>query len=245
MSSAANKMLNNFYKQASPSPRLVMRTLLLAEDSFATPLFLIVMDLYGMEALEWAPQTIRLQLERDFHIELPRTSLDKIMAAITIVTTNYFYKNVRKFIDLCNVLSGDDFQPDMFDPADPEEILHGVTEAMLLWPPDQELTDDEFSDEIREYISQVLQVDGIFKPFELLQIAFDGDQSAKVDTDWADDPDMYTAIYESHTTKQSQMKETYLENLQLLSQQLQILQLSNGSTEKMIEQLSSLSSVTR
>jgi hypothetical protein len=198
------------------------------------------MDLYGQEALEWAPETIRMELEQDFQLQLPKSSLDKVMAAITIVTTNYFYKDVTRFIQLCNILAGDDFQPDEFDPADAGEILLGITEAMLLWPPDGDADDTEFSEEIRGYIGQVLNEQGIVKPFDVLRLALDGDQSTRVDTALADDPEMYSAVWSSQQSRTDELRSVYLENVQALAQQLSILPLTHGSTEKAVQQLQSL-----
>lgn len=245
MDSAANHLLRQMIKQGesgltkAPS-KAIIRTLLLSDDAHATPLFLLVMDLYGQEALEWAPETIRMELEQDFQLQLPKSSLDKVMAAITIVTTNYFYKDVTRFIQLCNVLAGDDFQPDEFDPADAGEILLGITEAILLWPPDGDADDTEFSEEIRGYIGQVLNEQGIVKPFDVLRLALDGDQSTRVDTTYADDPEMYSAVWSSQQSKTDELRSVYLENVQALAQQLSILPLNHGSTEKAVQQLQSL-----
>lgn len=243
---AATNLLRQMLKQANSSlskplaPKAVQRALLLSEESFATPLLLMVMDQYGPEALQWSPETIRMELEQDFHLKLPKATLDKIMAAISIVTTNTFYKDVTRFIELCNILSGDDFQPDEFEPADAEEMLIAITEALLLWPPDDDPEDTEFSPEIREYIRQVLGQQGILKPFDVLRLAFSGDESAKVDVEFADDPEMYSAIYETQQSKTDELKITYLENMSALTQQLQLLPLQQGTTENAVIQLNSL-----
>lgn len=222
------------------APKAIQRALLLSEDAYATPLFLLVMDLYGPEALNWAPETLRMELEQDFQLRLPKATLDKIYAAITIVTSNYFYKDVTRFIELCNILAGDDFQPDEFEPADAEEMLIAITEAMLLWPPDDDTEDTEFSEEIREYIKQVLGEQGILKPFDILRLAFDGDQASRVDVEYADDPEMYAAIYETQQSKTDELRQIYLENVAALTQQLQVLPLQNGSTADAVRQLLSL-----
>lgn len=218
------------------NPKAAARALLLSDETFASPLFLIVMDKYGEEALQWAPETIRRELEDDFQLELPKESLDKIMAAISVVTTNFFYKDVTKFIEICNIFAGDDFQPDEFDPADADEILLGITEALFLWPPDDD-AESQFSEEIREYISQVLNEEGVVKPFDVLKLALDGDQSAKVDSEYADDPEMYSAIYESQNARTDEMQAIYLENIGALIQQLSLLRLKQGKTEAAIQQL--------
>jgi hypothetical protein len=216
--------------------KAVNRALLLSEEAFASVLFLIVMDSYGKEALSWSPETIRRELEDDYRLELPKETLDKIMAAITVVTTNFFYKDVTRFIELCNIFAGDDFQPDEFDPADADEILLGITEALFLWPPDDS-EESQFSEEIREYISQVLGEEGVVKPFDMLRLALDGDQSDRVDSEYADDPEMYSAIYGAQTAKTDEMQATYLENVGALMQQLSLLRLKEGKTEAAVQQL--------
>jgi hypothetical protein len=218
------------------NPRAVGRALLLSEESFASPLFLIVMDSYGEEALSWSPETIRRELEDDYQLQLPKETLDKIMAAITVVTTNFFYKDVTRFIELCNIFAGDDFQPDEFDPADADEILLGITEALFLWPPDDS-EESQFSEEIREYIGQVLGEEGVVKPFDMLRLALDGDQSDRVDSEYADDPEMYSAIYDSQNAKTDEMQAIYLENVGALMQQLSLLRLKQGETEAAVQQL--------
>lgn len=239
----ATRLLQNMVKQANSSatyrvpPKAVVHALLLSEESFATPLLLLVVDRYGLEVLQWAPETIRLELEADYQLRLPKITIDKIMAAITLVTTNFFYKDVTRFIELCNILSGDDFQPDEFEPADSEEILMAVIEAMLLWPPDDDPEDTEFSAEIREYMSQVLGEEGIVKPFDVLRLALDSDQSSFVDTEYADDPEMYSAIYSTQQSKTDNMKASLKENINALIQQLKLLQLANGNTDQVISHL--------
>jgi len=219
------------------APKTIIRAMLASEDTFTTPLFLIVMDRYGPEALEWAPETIRRELEDDFQLQLPKFTLDKIMAAISIVTTNYFYKDVTRFIELCNILAGDEFQPDEFEPADAGEILLAMTEAMILWPPDEDSQDTEFSPEIREYIHQVLNEEGILKPFDVLRLAMEDDRAAVVDAEYADDPEMFSAIYKTQQEKQNEMKTMLLENVDGLIKQLSILPLNSGQTSAVVEQL--------
>lgn len=243
MSNPGDKLLQVMMKRAAAhrfAPRAIARAFMTAEESFATPLLLLVLDMYGHDALSWTPETLRMELEEDLDVKIPKVTIDKIMAAITIVTTNYFFKDVTRFIELCNVLAGDDFQPDEFEPADVQEVLWGITEASLLWPPDAEGDEDSFSPEIKEYLSQVLRETGVLKPFNVLRLAFDGDQSTRVNADWADDPEMYTAIYESQQQRQDDMEREHYENLNVLRQQLQLLQLDNGSVEQVVQSLDQL-----
>lgn len=217
----------------------VIRQFLLNEETFALVLLMIVIDTYGTECTTWTPTTIKLELEQDYQVKLPSFTLDKIMAAITLLTSNFFFTDIYKFIDICNILTGDDFTPGVFNPADALEVLLGVTEAILIWPPnsDEELN---FSAEIREYIRQVLDEEGIVKPFDVLSLALNDDNAAQVDLDYADDPEMFQAIYETQQSKVSELKLVYKENLESLVQQLENLPLENGNTEEMVKRLRNL-----
>jgi hypothetical protein len=231
---------DNAHAGRALSPHAVARAFLLTEESFASPLLLICADQFGTEFFDWSPETIQLELEQIFKLKLPRFSLDKIMAAVTLVTTNVFFTNVSRFITLCNILSGDEFQPDEFDPADASEILLGISEAMLIWPPESGNSAEEFSPEIRGYIAEVLKKEGIIRPFDVLKLALNGDQSAKVDADWADDPELYTGIYQSQAQRQGDMTAVFLENMAQLRQQLSLLVLENGDASQAIERLDAI-----
>jgi hypothetical protein len=61
-----------------------------------------------------------------------------------------------------------------------------------------------------------------------------------VDTALADDPEMYSAVWSSQQSRTDELRSVYLENVQALAQQLSILPLTHGSTEKAVQQLQSL-----
>ena len=74
------KIVQHLSKQSSSTlskvaPKTIMRAMLLSEDTYATPLMLMYVDLYGTEALSWAPETIRRELGEDFQLELPKYTL--------------------------------------------------------------------------------------------------------------------------------------------------------------------------
>jgi len=148
-----------------------VQALLRSEETYATVLLLWALDSYGVELLQWHPATIRQVLEEDWEVSLPQLTFDKLLMAITLITTDLCYKNVDVFIDMCNVFSGTllDFQE--IDPADTAEILWGITEAELL----DELDDSEkqllgWSPEIVGYIESTLEEEGIVTPIDKLSI---------------------------------------------------------------------------
>ncbi len=238
----ATKLVQHLTKQSSSTlskvaPKTIIRSFLLAEETYATVLLLIVVDRYGFECFNWSPETIKLELEEDYALKLPKSTIDKLMAAISVVTTNFFTKDVTKFIEICNIFSGDDFQPEEFEPADYLEVLWGTTEAILLWPPEEGEEDTQFSPEIREYVAKVLKDEGISKPSDVLSFAFNQESPVNIGADYADDPDMFKAIYEKQESKDNETKEAILEQILNLTAQLKLLPLSNGNTSEVIQRL--------
>lgn len=203
--------------------------------SFATTLVHLFHDAFfdpdvppGQNCYTWHPGTVLLEVRDEFRVELPRPNFDRLMMGIWLVTSDEFYVNVRSFIQACNVLSGDVFDPSTFDVADAAECAWGVTEALLLSPPDE---DDEspFSEEILAYIGKVLDQEGIIRPPDILRLGTrSGDLAAKVHSDFSDDPEMFSAIYQREEEKTGEINDLVRGNLSLLTRQLGSLRLSNG-----------------
>lgn len=205
-------------------------------QTFATVLITVFLDRFGTEGLTWDPSTIALEIEEEFDVALPQRSLDKLMTAVAMLTTDRFYKSLPDFITACNILSGDIYDPNTFDPADGEEIAWGITEGVLICPPDDE-DQDPFSDEIRAYIGAALDAEGIINPPDILRIAL---RSANVSTsldDFSDDPAMFNAIYDLEASKTGEINATIKDRTVTLYNQLAALKLQNGTTEKVLAAL--------
>lgn len=205
-------------------------------QTFATVLITVFLDRFGTEALMWDPSTIALEVEEEFDVELPQRSFDKLMTAVSLLTTDRFYKSLPDFITACNILSGDTYDPRTFDPADGEEIAWGITEGVLICPPEDD-DQEPFSDEIRAYIGAALDAEGIINPPDILRIAL---RSANVSTsldDFSDDPAMFNAIYDLEASKTGDINATIKDRTITLYNQLAALKLQNGSTAKVLAAL--------
>jgi hypothetical protein len=203
--------------------------------SFATTLLTLFVDTYGTEAFKWLPETRLVEIQDDFHVALPQANFDRLETAIQIVTGEDFYKSLPDFVHFCNVLSGSSFDPTQWDPADAAEIAWGVTEAMILSPPDE---DEPFTEEIRSYIGYMLDEEGIIQPPDLLRLALRGsDPAATVQGDFSDDPEMFSMIYHFEQGKTDDINTLVRKNLQALSQQLQKLPLRSGNAEEAVQRL--------
>lgn len=204
--------------------------------TFASILLTLFLDRFGTEATSWDPATITLEIEEEFDVELPQHAFDKLMAAIQILTTDRFFKSLPDFIVFCNVLSGDTYRPDMWDPADGEEVAWGITEALLISPPDDN-DEQPFTDEIRAYIGAVLDGEGIINPPDILRLAL---RSANVSTsleDFSDDPEMFNAIYDLEAGKTEEINQSIRTKTEMLANQFAALELENGAAKDVAQLL--------
>jgi hypothetical protein len=193
-------------------------------------------DRFGLEALSWDPTTISMEIEDEFDVDLPQLALDKLMVSIQILTTDRFYKSLPDFISFCNVLSGDPYRPDMWDPADAEEVAWGVTEALLIYPPEDD-DPEPFTDEIRAYIGAVLDSEGLVNPPDILRIALRQARVSPAIGDFSDDPMMFNAVYDLEEGKRQDIEQSIRFQTKLLVAQLRALNLKNGSAEQVAAML--------
>lgn len=216
----------------------VMQEAWKSPDTFASVLLTLYMDRFGTEALTWEPNTILLEVEEEFNVDLPQLALDKLLVGIQILTTDRFYKSLPDFISFCNVLSGDTYRPDMWDPADAEEVAWGVTEALLIYPPEDN-DDEPFTDEIRAYIGAVLDREGLINPPDILRIALRQARISPSIDDFSDDPTMFNAVYDLEEGKRADIENTIRMRTKMLAAQFKALKLENGQVDKIVKMLES------
>jgi len=194
-----------------------------------------VVEEYGVEAFEWSPETIALELHDDFQIALPKVNHDKIMAGIAVITTDQFWADLPSFIQLCNVLADDEFQPEEFDPADAHEMAWAITEAVLLDEPED--LKNLFSDDIRRYIGAVIVEEGLVNPPDILALAIQDTPLEDPLHLSASDPEMYAAFWDNQNSKSQEIKDMIRRQTMELFQQLEELPLRNGNTDNLIKKL--------
>jgi hypothetical protein len=196
------------------------------------------LDKFGTEGLTWDPTTITLEIEDEFNVDLPQLALDKLIVGIQLLTTNKFYKSLPDFISFCNVLSGDTYRPDMWDPADAEEVAWGVTEALLIYPPEDD-DEEPFTDEIRAYIGATLDREGLINPPDILRIALRQARVSPSIDDFSDDPTMFNAVYDLEEGKRADIENTIRMRTKMLAAQFRALKLENGSVDHVVKMLES------
>ena len=205
--------------------------------SFATTMVMLLVDTYGTECFEWAPDTLKMEIEDDFQLKIPPANFDRLLTGINLILSDDFYKSLPDFINYCNILSGDTYDPRTWDPADAAECAWGITEGLLLSPPDD---DDEnpFDVEIVSYIGEVLNQEGIITPPDVLKIAARSqDPASFVAGNFSDDPTMFNVVYDLETSKTDEINQAVRGSLQALATQLELVPLRSGSAQDAVMQM--------
>lgn len=207
------------------------------ETAFATTLVTLLIDIYGTEALYWTPEMLRTETEQDFGFSWDDTLFDRLMAGIVLLVTDRFYKSLPDFVELCNILAGEAMQPGVFAPADVSECAWGITEALLLAPPEED-DPEPFTEDIRGYVGEMLKLEGILSPPDILRIGMhDPSMRDRVRYSFSDDPEMFTAIYQVEQGKTDEINGLMKARVATLLDQLEVLPLTNGDAARIAEQM--------
>lgn len=217
-----------------PSFQQRIRSVLTDPKSFATTLLVAVWDRYGPDLTSWSPTTVLMELNQDFSMEMPKPNFDRLMAAVSLVTSDEYYVNLPAFIRLSNIFSGDAFDPLVFDPADCDEMAWGITEAMLLHPSENP---EPFSDDIRWYMGYMLDIEGVMNPPDVLRLALRDKVRENIPTEYADDPEMFQAMWSSQNDRSEEIKRIVKTNLQELLRQVTTLPLVYGDVDDLVKKI--------
>ena len=211
----------------------IIQQLLESDDAFATTLLIASLDEFGTECLGWLPQALRLELSETFNANPSIMAMDRLMAGIAILTTNAFQISLPTFNEFCGILSGEPHNPEFFVPIDAASAAWGITESLLIHPPEG---DDHFSEDITAYIAALLKQEGIITPPDVLRIAHL--HMPKVESlDFSDDPEMFEAVFSVEKGKTDEINRFVKSMLSELVKQLASLQLQHGSTANIAEKM--------
>lgn len=141
----------------------------LSSDSFGTTLLIAMFDTFGIECLKWEPETIELELKKYLQTDIPEQNLDRLQAAMSVLTSNLFFVSLEAFNVTCNSLNFSKVDGTTFIPADIEDIMWGITEVNLLLGADA--NKNEFSRDIQLYVGKVLESEGVLDPPSILAFA--------------------------------------------------------------------------
>lgn len=207
----------------------------LSPASFATTLLTVYLDCFGTEALTWDPNTIQMEVEQEFGVDMPAASFDRLLTAISLLTTDTFYTSCPDFVRACVVLSGHTPTPDLLILPDCADLAWGMTEGMLINPPEDA---NHFDPEIVGFIAHALDEEGIITPPDILRIGTRSrDLAEHVRYNFSDDPEMFSAIQNEEASKTDTINYLVRARMRGLIKQLQVLPLTTGNVQKLAEKL--------
>ena len=140
-----------------------MKSILADKAAFATPLLLYAYKQLGDDIFDMEPETIEQALKRHGTTVLKR-NLDKINAALGLLTTNLFWQDPVTFAVTCRTLN----RAARVDAAPPdiEDVVWAVTEAQLIVG-----KKEEFSDAIKAYVEHLMKLAGVVTEIPSLPFA--------------------------------------------------------------------------
>jgi hypothetical protein len=202
-------------------------TILCAEDCLATPLTFWFLHTFGREAFDeegniWHPRTIADECEAALGRPLPEANLDRLLAGLTIRTTDLFSHSLRRFLVIARVLSGEPFEPHISQPASVMDCAWALTEGLLLVPPDEKHP-EPFCDDIRHYLREILKHEGFIRPPGPMKLAIDGDFSHQVLDLISADLSLQADIDRQQQTKMQEVDTMLTDMLQKMVRQLKSL----------------------
>ncbi len=186
----------------------------------------LFIDAFGTEALTWAPETIEMELRDEFGGDAEEGNFERLMVAISVLNTDSFFTSVPDFIRGCVTLSGHRIGENAMILPNSGEIAWGITEAMLMNKPDDK---DPFVPEIVEFIRQTLDDEGVLTPPDVLRIATNSRELVeKVNYEYSDDPEMFSAIQKNEEDRSSAIDLMVKGRLKSMLMQLRDLPLANS-----------------
>jgi hypothetical protein len=125
----------------------------------AAALLVSLVRTYGTAAFQWEPELVRQQIKEDYGVAMTALNSDKLQAAIHVLTDHQFESDWLVFQNICHQFSNvpDSFED--FEPLDPEEIIFGLAQAILLLN-----GPIQFHDTIRAYVGQIFFNHGFSSP---------------------------------------------------------------------------------
>lgn len=198
-----------------------------AEERLATTLLVSFIDTFGHQPIlgtddeRWAPQTLSLEIAQ-MAGKLRPQNLDKLMAAVEVITTDSFTTSLPDFIRLCNLFA-DSPTDGTFDPAEPHEIAWALVETGVLLGGD---APPQFSPEIQGYVANALKDMGMTTTPAVFSSIVANPQTAWHNAEaLTDDPEMFAAAQGVEEGRVAEVDNFVMERFQRLLTEIDALNL--------------------
>jgi len=150
-----------------------------SDKTYASTLLVICVDTLGTECFEWEPESIFHELNRVHRVEMPESNQSKIMAMITLLTTDWYYQDVNTFYQTNKALVNEAAKwGTLSDDMNSDDMGRAWIEISLN-DPDR----GTFTEEIREYMRYVFRQEGFVEAPSLFAFANPLSQDDSIDSE--------------------------------------------------------------
>lgn len=188
-----------------------MSQILSNKEAFATPLLLYAYHLIGDDIFDLEPETIEQILKQHDHKVLKR-NLERINAALGLITTNLFWQDPVTFAVTCRTFAR--VARVEAAPPDLDDVVWAITEARLIIGNPKE-DPEPFSDSIKAYIEHLMKLDGVVTVEPTLDFITPPEISNEYD-----DPDQATSIYANSEENVEELERTVSTKMIMLLKQI-------------------------
>jgi len=211
---------------------MTIRDVFRDKGTFGTTLLIAVIDAYGTECIEWDPEALRKEILDDYQVDLSASTMDRIMAAMSVLASDMFFVSLEAFNNTCEALNFGPVDGDRFIPCELDDIMWGCTEVRLLLG-SQEYDEADWSHDVRRYTAAQLSMEGVTKAPDILTFAeFDSEELDNKDTLLATDQLMASTYQGRQQTVLKELNDEAIGNLQQLLRQVASLKLEHGKTDQ-------------
>jgi hypothetical protein len=182
-------------------------------EVFSTSALAILFDEFGTECTEWDPDSLGMEILDAFNVDASDELLDRLIAGMALLTSNSFFVDVNAFTAICNSLNRGVVMSDSWVPADLDDVLWGVTEALFLLGDDYNVED--YSHNVKRYVGVLLQQKGIKKIPSVLSFAEIDEDAVDVYDAYGGDEIMEQAFWDAQQEEKDNLES---DNVALINQ---------------------------
>lgn len=142
------------------------------EKAPAYALLIVTLKKFGMDSLEWEPELLRAEIDREYDIQMSDLQSDKLQAAINVLTTDHFEHDWRVFEVCSHLFNNQSIDHDDFCPLEAEEIAVSLAEVTLIKEGSLDEGEKiEYGQEVRAYAGHLFHDYGFHKAPKIFKSA--------------------------------------------------------------------------
>jgi hypothetical protein len=194
-------------------------------EIFATTALALMFDEFGTEVTEWDPDVLGIEIREAFSVEPSDALLDRLLAAMAVLSSNSFFVDVKAFTTICNSLNRGVVMSDTWVPADLDDILWAVTEVRFLMG--EYYSEEDYSHDVKRYVGVMLQQQGIRKIPSVLSFAEVDDTVTEVYDAYSGDAVMEQAFWDSQQEDRDNLESENIDKIDQYMAQIRTLPLDS------------------